>query len=130
VSPAGRRARPWRAFAALGALASLGACGGGGGGDAPLSAALSSVSVVPGAGLPADGTTAAAIDVVVRNADGSPLAGQIVQISASGSGNALVQPAGPTDARSFRPVSMSSMWIPCMQRWMNRVISRSMTKLS
>jgi len=73
-----------------------------------LSAALSSASATPSTGLVADGVDAAAITVVVRDVHGNPVPGQIVAIAASGSGNALIQPSGPTDASGAASASIAS----------------------
>src|SRR5262249_40872973 len=46
----------------------------------------------------ADGTSSSTITVTVRDASGNPVAGAIVTLAATGSGNTLVQPSGPTGA--------------------------------
>src|SRR5207247_1308375 len=46
----------------------------------------------------AAGPGTATITVTARDANGSPIAGATVQLQASGSGNTLTQPTGPTDA--------------------------------
>ncbi|MEW6071427.1 MAG: Ig-like domain-containing protein [Planctomycetota bacterium] len=59
---------------------------------------LSSLAAIPSAGLLADGTTASTLTAVVRDAHGNPVAGQTVELAATGAGNVLVQPPGLTDA--------------------------------
>src|SRR5207247_2477108 len=44
------------------------------------------------------GTGISTITVTARDANGNPIAGATVQLQASGSGNTLTQPTGPTDA--------------------------------
>ncbi|MGH7508727.1 MAG: Ig-like domain-containing protein [Gemmatimonadales bacterium] len=63
-------------------------------GDTSPSASRSTVSADP-ASIPAE-TGTSTIRVTVRDRAGAPLAGATVQLSASGSGNTVTQPAGPT----------------------------------
>src|SRR5205823_3662551 len=44
------------------------------------------------------GTGISTITVTARDANGNPISGATVQLQASGSGNTLTQPTGPTDA--------------------------------
>lgn len=71
-------------------------------GDASnVSSSLSTVVASPLAGLLADGVAAAAIDVTVVDVNGNPLAGQTVQLAASGLANAFAQPgATAADGRT------------------------------
>ena len=56
----------------------------------------SSVTVSKALDVLANGTEAVDIQVTVRAADGSPLAGHTVRVTASGEGNTVTQPAAPT----------------------------------
>lgn len=74
-------------------------CGGGsshhGGGipNQPLT-----ITINPATGIPADGTSAATINIHAQNAStGAPIVSEVVTLTATGSGNIIVQPA-PTDA--------------------------------
>src|SRR5690606_30954840 len=63
-------------------------------GDASnINAMISTVSVSPESDVVADGEVTAAITVTVRDANGNPVAGQTVQLAATGNGNVLTQPA-------------------------------------
>ena len=64
-----------------------------------VSAARSTVSVAPGT-ISADGETAT-VTVTARDASGNPVAGVSVAISATGSGNTIVQPVGTTGANGI-----------------------------
>ncbi|HEX5745976.1 MAG TPA: lamin tail domain-containing protein [Archangium sp.] len=57
----------------------------------------SSVAVSRSAGVRANGEDAVDIQVTVRKADGTALAGRTVRVAVSGEGNAVTQPAGTTD---------------------------------
>jgi Bacterial Ig-like domain (group 1) len=72
-----------------------GGSGGGGGGSGP-SASLSTVSADPTSIVAVTGSST--ITVTVRDGSGAPIAGATVSLAASGSGNILTQPAGPTGA--------------------------------
>ncbi len=61
-------------------------------------AATSSAVPTPAFGALADGVDTVTITVTVRDAGSLPIAGKTVQISATGSGNTLVQPPSTTDA--------------------------------
>jgi hypothetical protein len=68
-----------------------------GGGDAiVVSASLSTLSVDPSAIEVGSGRST--IRVTVRDEQGAPVPGAVVTLSATGSGNTLAQPAGPTGA--------------------------------
>src|SRR5205823_2967936 len=60
----------------------------------PVSAAQSTVSAAPPT-IEA-GTGSSTITVTARDANGNPIAGATVQLQATGSGNTLTQPTGPT----------------------------------
>ncbi len=62
-----------------------------------LSASLSTASASPASGVIANGIDSSTITVVVRDAYGNPVAGQTVDLAASGSGNTIAQP-GATNA--------------------------------
>lgn len=64
-------------------------------------AVASPTSFVAGAGP-------ATITVTVRDANGAPMSGVIISLSATGSGVTLTQPAGPTDADGVATGSLSS----------------------
>jgi hypothetical protein len=61
----------------------------------PASAEKSSVTGAPGTIAASPGTVTATITIVVRDASGNPLPGQLVTLTATGTGNTLTQP-GPT----------------------------------
>ncbi|HSD32084.1 MAG TPA: Ig-like domain-containing protein, partial [Gemmatimonadales bacterium] len=62
-----------------------------------VSAAHSTVAVSPAIITASAGGSAATITVTARDGFGNPLSGVTVALAASGSGNTLTQPAGPTD---------------------------------
>src|SRR5207247_627678 len=62
----------------------------------PVSAAQSTVTAAP-ASIPA-GSGTSTITVTARDANGNPIGGASVVLAATGSGNTLTQPTGPTDA--------------------------------
>jgi invasin-like protein/filamin/ABP280 repeat protein/Big-like domain-containing protein len=62
----------------------------------PVSAAKSLVVADPAQISASTGTSASTITVTARDAFDNPIAGLAVTLSATGSGNALTQPAGPT----------------------------------
>jgi adhesin/invasin len=62
-----------------------------------ISGVLSTASAAPATGVIADGTAISTITVTVRDLNGNPVAGQAVQLAATGSNNTLVQP-GVTDS--------------------------------
>lgn len=61
----------------------------------------------PSSGI-ADGADRVQITVTVRDTDGNPVSGAAVQIAASGTGNTLVQPAGPTDGSGVATGSLAT----------------------
>src|SRR5207247_2731284 len=63
---------------------------------AAVSAAQSTVTAAP---PPIEaGTGTSTITVIARDANGNPIAGATVELQATGSGNTLTQPAGPSGA--------------------------------
>jgi adhesin/invasin len=71
--------------------------GGGGGGSSSLpSATTSTVSADPASIQVGSGEST--VRVTVRDAAGSPIAGAVVTLTASGSGNTVTQPSSPTGA--------------------------------
>ncbi|HZN37448.1 MAG TPA: Ig-like domain-containing protein, partial [Planctomycetota bacterium] len=62
-----------------------------------ISAVLSTATAAPTLGVLANGLTTSTITVTVRDVNGNPVAGQVVDLAATGSNNILVQP-GLTDA--------------------------------
>jgi hypothetical protein len=73
-----------------------------------VSAALSSVAAAPSAITASSGSSAAIVTVTARDGDGNPVAGATVVVAATGTGNALTQPAGPTDAAGIATATLSS----------------------
>jgi hypothetical protein len=71
------------------------------------SAELSTISATP-AGITA-GTEQSTITVTVRDGQGAPLAGAAVTLSASGDGNLLTQPAGPTGSDGVATGALASV---------------------
>jgi adhesin/invasin len=57
-----------------------------------INALLSTATAAPTLNVPTDGVTTSAITVTVRDSNGNPVAGQVVDLAASGSNNILVQP--------------------------------------
>jgi adhesin/invasin len=62
-----------------------------------INALQTTATASPATGVIADGTAVSTITVTVRDSNGNPVAGQAVQLAATGSNNTLVQP-GITDA--------------------------------
>lgn len=95
------------------ALLAVPACGGGdlvlptGGppGSMP-DADASSIAADPGS-IPAGGGSAS-ISVTVRDAEGAPVAGAGVTLDATGQGNTLIQPSGPTGANGVAAGTLQS----------------------
>ena len=78
-------------------------------GDASnISALLSTASASPTSGLIANGTDISTVTVTVRDVNGNPIAGQLVQLSSSGSNNTFVQP-GATDASGVASGTIASI---------------------
>ncbi len=88
------------------ATANEGNGGGGSGSDGIPNASTSTVSADP-ASIPV-GASISTIRVTVRDASGAPVSGAVVTLSVSGSGNTLVQPAGPTGTDGVATGTLSS----------------------
>lgn len=73
-----------------------------------VSATQSSVSVSPGAITASSGGSSALITVTARDANGTPVPGVSVSVSATGSGNTVTQPAGPTNFQGVATATLSS----------------------
>jgi protocatechuate 3,4-dioxygenase beta subunit len=71
-----------------------------------VSAAQSAVAATPTA--IAAGTEISIITVTVHDYSGNPVSGATVTLSATGSGNTITQPAGPTDTNGVATGSLSS----------------------
>jgi len=79
-------------------------------GDAEnLSASASSVVVEEVAPIVADGVSTATVSVVVRDRFGNGVGDQDVVLTASGAGNVVLQPPGPTDAGGRASGSVASL---------------------
>src|SRR6266511_1925102 len=72
----------------------------------PVSASQSIVAVAP-ASITAGGG-GATITVTVKDANGTPISGATVVLAATGSGNTLTQPTGPTNASGVATGTLSS----------------------
>ena len=73
-----------------------------------LSAAKSTVAAAPPSIAASTGGTFSTITVTAKDDFGNPLSGVAVTIAATGPGNALVQPAGPTNAQGTATARFSS----------------------
>ncbi|HKE00568.1 MAG TPA: Ig-like domain-containing protein, partial [Planctomycetota bacterium] len=73
-----------------------------------LSPSLSTAVASPGVDVVANGTATSTVTVTVVDANGNPLAGQTVQIAASGTDNTVTQPSGPTNASGVATASIAS----------------------
>jgi hypothetical protein len=73
-----------------------------------VSAAQTGVGVSPGSITASNGSSQSVITVTARDAGGSAVAGATVVLSASGSGNTVTQPSGPTDAGGVATGTISS----------------------
>ena len=73
-----------------------------------VSAAQSTVAVAPAAIPASPGTSTSTITVTARDANGNPISGATVVLTATGTGNALAQPAGPTNASGVATGTLSS----------------------
>ncbi|HEU4953263.1 MAG TPA: invasin domain 3-containing protein [Gemmatimonadales bacterium] len=74
----------------------------------PVSAAKSLVVADPAQISASTGTSASTITVTARDAFDNPIAGLAVTLSATGSGNALTQPAGPTGSAGTTTGTLSA----------------------
>jgi hypothetical protein len=77
-----------------------------GGGPGGVSASQSTVTASPTAMAAGSGT--ATITVTAKDASGNPISGATVELSATGTGNTLTQPAAPTDANGVASGAFSS----------------------
>ena len=77
-------------------------------GAGAVSAAKSTLQVAPTTLVASGGSSAATISVIARDAFGNPVPGVTVVLAATGSGNTLTQPAGPTDAGGAATGTLSS----------------------
>lgn len=77
-------------------------------GPAPPSATISTVVASPATITSSGGSSSATIAVTVRDAFGNAVPGVTVTLAATGSGNALTQPAGPTNVAGVAQGSLSS----------------------
>ncbi|HET7248685.1 MAG TPA: Ig-like domain-containing protein [Gemmatimonadales bacterium] len=77
-------------------------------GPASPSTTISTVTTSPTTITSSTGSSAATITVTVRDAFGNPVPGVTVSLTATGAGNALTQPAGPTSAAGVAQGSFSS----------------------
>jgi adhesin/invasin len=77
-------------------------------GPGPVSPTSSTVSVSPPAIPASAGTSNASIVVTAVDAAGNPVAGGTVVIQATGVGNTLVQPSGPTSGQGVATGTISS----------------------
>jgi|GEM_PF-1367219 len=68
----------------------------------------STVAVSRALGVRANGADSVDIQVTVRKEDGSPLVGRTVQVTVSGEGNTVTQPAGTTDAQGVTSAKLVS----------------------
>ena len=75
---------------------------------ATIDATNSAVVASPTTGLPADGVAATTVTVTVEDAFGNPVPGQQVQVNATGTGNAVTQPASLTDANGQATAALTS----------------------
>jgi Big-like domain-containing protein/invasin-like protein/calcineurin-like phosphoesterase family protein len=77
-------------------------------GPATPSATISTLITSPTTIISSTGSSAATITATLRDAFGNPVPGVAVTLSATGAGNNLIQPAGPTDAAGVAQGSLSS----------------------
>ncbi len=73
-----------------------------------VSTTNSTASASPGTGVVANGTATSTITVTVRDAGGSPVTGQTVQLSATGTGNSITQPAATSNASGVATGAIAS----------------------
>jgi invasin-like protein/calcineurin-like phosphoesterase family protein len=81
---------------------------GGGGGGSGVSASLSTVTAAPGTISASNGSITSTITVTAKDASGIPVSGATVVLAATGAGNTLTQPAGPTDGSGVATGTLSS----------------------
>lgn len=73
-----------------------------------VSASQSSLNALPRTITASLGASSATITVMALDGQGNPVAGAVVQLAATGAGNTLTQPAGPTDAAGIATGTLSS----------------------
>ncbi len=67
------------------------------GGGSGVSSSRSAVTAAPGRIAASTGASASTITVTAKDANGNPVSGATVVLAASGAGNSLTQPGGPTN---------------------------------
>ena len=72
-----------------------------------VSASQSGVSAAPTTIQASNGASASTITVTARDASGTPVSGATVVISATGTGNTITQPVGPTNASG---IATGTLW--------------------
>ena len=93
--------------AALGVeIKAAGAGGGGGGGNGGVSGSQSTITAAPASISAGSGTST--VTVTANDANGNPVSGATVVLSATGTGNTFTQPAGTTDANGVATGTVSS----------------------
>jgi hypothetical protein len=73
-----------------------------------VSAAQSTVAVAPGSLTASSGSSASTITVTAKDGFGNPISGATVVLAATGTGNTLTQPAGPTNGSGVATGTLSS----------------------
>jgi adhesin/invasin len=73
-----------------------------------VSAAQSTVSATPTSIVASSGAVTSTITVTARDASGNPVPGATVSLTATGTGNALTQPSGPTNGSGVATGTLSS----------------------
>ena len=73
-----------------------------------MSASLSTVVASPTTNLLANGSASSTLTITVLDANSNPIAGQTVQIAATGSNNSITQPASVTDANGVASGSITT----------------------
>jgi protocatechuate 3,4-dioxygenase beta subunit len=81
---------------------------GGGGGGGGVSSSRSTVTAAPGNIAASNGASTSTITVTAKDANGNPVSGATVVLAASGAGNTLTQPSGPTNASGVATGTLSS----------------------
>ena len=74
----------------------------------PLSASQTTVTVSPATITASNGTSAVTVTVTTRDALGNPIPGVPVALTASGAGNTLTQPTGPSNSAGVATGTLSS----------------------
>jgi hypothetical protein len=84
------------------------ACHGAPGSTGGVSASLSTVSASPTTLTASNGSSTSTITITAKDANGNPISGATVVLSASGSGNTLTQPSGTTNSSGVATGTLSS----------------------